>query len=157
MKKQSGFSLVELLIVLVIISIIALIGGNYLLGTKRKISYKTQSVRLQAYTEAQSKYRDRGGRTYGTLKELCQAGLVTDALAQMSADCTAQTAVDNWILVPGDESAYYLKNHYFVTLKFENRPAGETAPVFCVDEKMTVRRSADSSDSCTAASEVFKP
>ena len=81
MKKstsaQTGFSLIELLIVVAIIGIIAAIAVPYLEQARQATKSASAVTSMRTITSAQASYRATNGR-YGTMAELETAKLIAD-------------------------------------------------------------------------------
>lgn len=158
MKKQNGFTLIELLVVVIIIGILVTIAGFSFMYAKRETVNNLQKPRLMDYARAQAKFRDSGRRRYGTMKELCQDALLSDTVAKMSADCNSQTQINGWKITPGDESAAYLREHFFAVINYETRLSGETMPAVCIAEDGVLRAAAATDVSnCTRTSAPYNP
>ena len=81
MKNQKGFSLVELLVVVIIIAIIAAIAIPNLLASRRAANEASAISTLRTYHSAEATYQATTGNStnYGTETQL--AGLVDAILA----------------------------------------------------------------------------
>jgi len=89
-QRQSGFSLIELLIVCAIIGIVSAIAVPNLISSRRAANEGSALATMRIFVSAQAAYRaTTGGGSYGDLSALLTAGLVDEVVG--SSDTTAKS------------------------------------------------------------------
>lgn len=92
MKNEKGFSLVELLVVVIIIAIIAAIAIPNLLASRRAANEASAISSLRTIHSAEATYNASvGGTAYGTLVQLFTAGLIDSALGAATSQKSGYT------------------------------------------------------------------
>jgi type IV pilus assembly protein PilA len=108
MKSQKGFSLVELLVVVIIIAIIAAIAIPNLLSSRRVANEAAAVSSLRTVHSAQATYQALNTPVYGSLADLGPSGgkLIDGALAAGTKDnygfvVHLSTTKDGWFIIFG--------------------------------------------------------
>jgi type IV pilus assembly protein PilA len=92
-KNEKGFSLVELLVVVIIIAIVAAIAIPNLLASRRAANEASAVSSLRTIHSAEATYQalQGAGSNYGTLVELNAAGLIDSALGAATSQKSGYT------------------------------------------------------------------
>lgn len=159
-KTQRGFTLIEILVVIVILAVIGSIAVLSYNRVQRGIRDKLAQTRLAIFADAQTRFRVGLGRgRYAGVCELSRTmsstgeRLIGETTAKFDAACVP-IEVDTWavrdeVVNPINPAAdTTLRRGYLMFLNSSNSPNFE----YCMGEDGVLRRGAASGD-CTEASE----
>lgn len=96
MKNQSGFSLIELLIVILIIGILAAVIIPRVGGFRKSANETAAIQQLKNYTQAQLTFFS-SRHAYGSPNDLLQAGLISEGLAKQLGAMGAPVPVNGYL------------------------------------------------------------
>ena len=107
-RRQQGFSLIELLIVVAIIGIIAAMSAPNLLAARRAANEASAISAIRSLSSVEETYRSTGGSglRYASLADLQAAKLVDTALGSATTAATAKNGYIYKITLTASDTAY---------------------------------------------------
>lgn len=159
-KNEKGFSLIELLIAVVVVTVLATVAYLSLRPTREATLDTTQNIRLVKLKAVQQVFRDTSGkRRFGTLKELCQMKLLDDSIIALDASCTTQTAINGWEIVqPDEDDVSNMRTGFYAWLRKTDYASDPKSHSFCITPDGVMRRSVDGDPGeCINDSPVLAP
>jgi type IV pilus assembly protein PilA len=146
MKSQKGFSLVELLVVVIIIAIVAAIAIPNLLASRRAANEASAISSLRTIHSAEATYQATLGSNtqYGDLSDLGTAGLIDNVLG--GSDATSKSGYD-FTAVNTTSQVYCAEAH-------PTTPGTTGVRSFAVSQPGVIYAAADDSITCTSTTGV---
>jgi prepilin-type N-terminal cleavage/methylation domain-containing protein len=128
-RSEAGFSLIELLIVIVIIGILSAISTLYLISSRRSANGASAVASMRVFTSAETSYAAGiGNKNYGDAQDIFRQDYIDNALARACLPTPVMASVGGSPALPFNAKSGFVFS-FVVTL---GNPAANTPPDFQV-------------------------